>query len=110
MSDVPRIGTVKIKMRPKGEIVIAVIGGIPQNYTTEIQLSVYDSNEPECTNNPVSALWNVTDQVYVGTATFNGDLTASAHGYNADVTFYENGTLAGSERGIAVEVIAPPTV
>ncbi len=110
MSEKPKIANIKIKMRPIGEIVINVTGGDPQYFATTINLSIVDSNEPNCTNNPVPAPWSATEQAYIGQATFDEDLVPSSYGYDADVTFFLSGVNDGTERGIPVEVLAPPSV
>ncbi|MEZ4886284.1 MAG: hypothetical protein R3E32_16230 [Chitinophagales bacterium] len=107
----PDINVIKIKCKPKGQILITVIGKEPnpQNFTTKITLSVF-ANEPNCTNNPVEALWNVSSGAYIGTGTFDGELVPDSHGYNADVDFFLNGSSTGTDRNIPVEVEAEAVV
>lgn len=113
MSDLPKIRLIKIKLRPEGEIVVTVTGGIPSQYEAIINLTpVSGSGEPNCTNNSVPATWNTSGESgYKKVGTFDGGLTPSAHGYNADVIFTLNDTpQTPSETGIPVSVIAPPAL
>ena len=109
MSDKPLIHNIKIRCKPKGEILIGVTGSQPDpsGFTTEVTLSVFDPSEPNCTNNPVPASWDGAQQLYVGTGTFNGELIPSPRGYTASVEFFSGGAPVGlPQTGIPVEVEA----
>lgn len=109
MADKPKLPSVKIKIKPIGEIVVTVTGGTPSDYTMAIVLTVFDPNEPGCTNNPIAAAWNSSTQEYTGVGVFSGSLVPSGHGYNADVSFLLNGVpQPPPDRNIQVEVVSPP--